>query len=217
MKKTLAVLLAALLLACVACADAENGWRAAYIDFVRGTEAYYSPGAELFALIDLDGDETPELYYNSGYTAGGDTLVLFDAAAGARTELPFYNFGLLYVPGEGMFMDYGGHMDEYYHAVYRIVNGAVVPLGRGEFGAENNAELQLDANGDPVYRYYWNGVEVADAAAYDACLRAVIDLDRAVDPYANAAWDADAGRLVGPGLYGRGEIEEAIRDFVWGE
>ena len=207
MKRVFALLAALFLLASCAMADS---WQDAAINFVRSTDEI-SMGDDLYSLIDINGDDIPEVYYNSGYTAGGDRL--FYTWNGAETELYFYNYGLSYIPGGNLFMDYGGHMDEYYQVVYTLIDGEPVVLGAGEFGAEDNSDVRFDANGNPIYRYYWNGAEVS-AEAYEVCLRSVFDTDRAVDPYQDAAWDDQKGNLSGPNLYTRSEIESAIRSFT---
>ena len=49
-------------------------------------------------------------------------------------------------------MDSGGHMDEYYDIVYSIEDGSFVVQAEGEW-AEDNANIQFDAEGFPIYNY----------------------------------------------------------------
>ena len=186
-------------------------WQEAYIDFVDAT-LDDSIGYDLFQLVDIDGDEIPELFYASGYTAGGDRLVFFHD--GAAAELFLYSDGLNYIPGANLLRDCGGHMDEYYDAIYTLADGQAVRIALGEYGAEDNSDVRYDADGDPIYQYFWNGEPLADANAYAVCLNAVFDAGLAVSPYDGAYWDDAAGNWAGNGLCGRDAIKDAIRSYV---
>ena len=70
-------------------------------------------------------------------------------------------------------------MDYYYDLVYRL-NGAELELiAAGYYGAEDNSRIQLDANGNPIYQYEWNGVKVSQDE-YGSELGKVYDSSMAV-------------------------------------
>lgn len=65
-----------------------------------------------YKLVNVNGDNIPELYINFGSTAGGDMLCsYFDNSV---IYQPMWNYGFSYIEGENLFLDSGGHMDEYY-------------------------------------------------------------------------------------------------------
>jgi hypothetical protein len=65
-------------------------------------------------------------------------------------------------------------------------------LHEGRYGAEDNANVQLDARGNPIYRYYWNGKEVSEAV-YEKEVKAVYDVSKATRP---GAVRCTAGEIV---------------------
>ena len=90
-----------------------------------------------------------------------------------------WNYGFSYIEGENLFLDSGGHMDEYYDIVYSIEDGTFVVQAKGECGAEDNANIQFDAEGFPIYNYYWNGNQVSGEAEYEELLNKAFDKGRA--------------------------------------
>lgn len=54
-------------------------------------------------------------------------------------------------------------MDEYYDIVYSIIDGKFVEQCHGEYGAKDNANIQIDADGQPIYDYFWNKAPVTQA------------------------------------------------------
>ena len=105
-------------------------------------------------------------------------------------------------------------MDVYYDRVYCIEDGQFVQLCDGEYGAEDNSRVQYDSNGEPIYQYYWNGVQVSSEAEYENLLNQVYDAAQAIDLYEGAVFDWDAGRYTGNGFCTYEEIIEAIEE--WG-
>ena len=76
-------------------------------------------------------------------------------------------------------------MDEYYDIVYSIEDGSFVVEAKGECGAEDNANIQFDAEGFPIYNYYWNGNQVSGEAEYEELLNKAFDKGRAKKPFEN--------------------------------
>ena len=93
-----------------------------------------------------------------------------------------------------MFMDSGGHMDGYYDTIYSIVDGKFVEQCGGEYGAEDNTNVQYDANGDPIYKYYWDGTQVSSKAEYQKLLNKVFNEQRSTDPFDGATYDSNLRR-----------------------
>jgi hypothetical protein len=89
-------------------------------------------------------------------------------------------------------------MDRYSDYVYRIQNGEFTKLHEGKYGAEDNANVQLDVNGEPIYQYYWEGKEVS-SKQYEQSLKSVFYDSKAVS--------------VGENSYTASEIISVIKGF----
>ena len=87
-------------------------------------------------------------------------------------------------------------------------NGEFAEQGRGNYGAEDNTAVQYDVNGNPIYNYYWNGIQLSGAAQYEEALRKVFDKDRSINP--NYEDTEDYGMS---GLFSYTEIIEQIATY----
>ena len=194
-------------------------WKQAYVDFVDSMHEklqYESSGAvhvinEIYKLVDINGDEIPELYINTGSTAGGDYICTY--AGGEVVEQYVWNYGFSYIEGQNLFRDSGGHMDVYYDKIYSLKDGAFVLIASGEYGAEDNSDVQMDENGNFIYDYRWNGQAVSSEEEYMDLLVQVYDTQRAVNPFNGAEYDERASRYVGNGLCNYDEIIEKIINY----
>lgn len=188
----------------------KEPWKNAYIDFIyeKGVtwEEYLDEYLEDYKLVNVDGDQIPELYINFGSTAGGDMICTY--ANNRLVSQYLYNFGFSYIEGNNLFLDSGGHMDEYYDAVYSIENGQFVLKNRGEFGAKDNSQVQYDAQGAPIYDYYWNGTKISGEAEYETLLNAAFDSKRAIHPYKDAG-----GNYTDVGVFDYDEIIKQIAEY----
>ena len=160
-------------------------------------------------LVNINNDEIPELYLNFGTTASGDVLCSY--AEGTVIEQPMYNYGFSYIEGQNLFRDLGGHMDVYYDKIYTIQGGQFALLYSGDYGAEDNSNVQLDESGMPIYNYYWNGTQVSSQEEYMTLLNQVYNTEQAITPYDGAQYED--GRYVGNGLCDYNEIIEAINNY----
>lgn len=91
---------------------------------------------------------------------------------------------------QNLFKYSGGHMDSYYDKIYTIKNGKFTLLHDGDYGAEDNSHIELDKYGNPIYRYYWNNVEVTKTK-YNSLLNSVFDSSKAISVYSKKgyAWN----------------------------
>ena len=83
-----------------------------------------------------------------------------------------------YIPGQNVLDNNGGSMEEYYDYIYDIEAGKWVQIGRGDYGAPDNANIEVDKNGQPIYAYSWGNEEVSKKE-YDQRVRELIDLNKA--------------------------------------
>lgn len=182
----------------------SQSWKQLYIDYINGHNQFLSS-----KLININGDDIPELYIDYGVTAYGSVICSY--ADGMLIEQYLYVAGLSYIEGENLFRDTGGHMDVYYDKIYTIQGGQFVLLYSGNYGAENNVDRQLDESGRLIYNYYWNGSQVSSEEEYMNLLNQVYNTDMAVSPYDGAEYSD--GRYIGNGLCNYDEIIEAINNY----
>jgi len=190
-------------------------WKQAYIDFLsnmyREPDSLSGEYREIYKLVDINGDDIPELYINSGTTAGGDILCSYYNSEVITQWM--WNYGFSYIEGKNLFCDSGGHMDGYCDKVYTIDNGTFAMIYDGEYGAMDNSHVQYDNAGLPIYDYYANGTKVSSEEEYKQALNEVYDKSQAINPYADAEYDNAAGRYIGNGLCDYDEIIEAIKNY----
>lgn len=159
----------------------DTRWKDAYSFFIsqeenRNYDKWDDSYHDRYKLIDINGDDIPELYIDHQITAYGSKLCTYYDGQMSYQQMGVS--GLSYIEGENLFMDAGGHMDNFYNSIYRIENGKFVLQHRGEFGAEDNSNLQFDENGNVIYEYYWDGKEVASMEEYNRYLDSFINPDK---------------------------------------
>lgn len=146
-------------------------WKQKYIETVKETER--GTGEDKwggYKLVYIDEDDIPELYIMSGIVALGDTLLTYKD--GELVKLHLYSYGLSYMELQNMFRVGGGRMDRYHDYIYKIEDGKFVMLHKGEFGAEEQTNVQCDEEGNFIYEYVWDGIQVSKEE-YEANLEAV--------------------------------------------
>lgn len=192
----------------------NEDWKKAYIHYIMENGMNYDSMSnsyrEIYKLVNIDGDDIPELYTNFGSTAGGDTICTYQ---GDDLNYQYmWNYGFSYIEGKNMFIDSGGHMDSYYDIVYTIENGSFKKLFEGDYGAPDNSHVQWNEN-DPVYEYFVNGVQVSSKEEYLNALKKIYNTENDNNPYDNTEYDNAAWRYVGNGLCNYEEIIEAIKNY----
>ena len=106
-------------------------------------------------LLNVDKDDIPELWIVRPSAAAGGEIYTFTNGSIYSQFLDGHG-SLSYLPREGIMLDSGGHMDVYQDIVYRLKNGQFIKISQGNFGAEDNSNVQYDKDGFPIYRYFWN-------------------------------------------------------------
>ena len=103
--------------------------------------------------------------------------------------------GFDYIPGGNLLRNGEGLMDHYYDLIYSIVDGEMKLVASGYYGRDDNAALEFDAEGNPVYQYEWNGVSMS-REEYDRELGKVYDSSKAVTYEYGSLYSADEMRNV---------------------
>ena len=76
---------------------------------------------------------------------------------------------LRYRRQENLMCTSGGRMDCYYDIVYKIVDGVLTEISRGEYGIFDYDNIKYDETGCMIYEYFWNGEKVSESE-YDTFL-----------------------------------------------
>lgn len=102
-------------------------------------------------------------------------------------------------------------MDKYYDEIYTIKDGKFELVASGEYGAPNNAKLEYDKNGEPIYVYFWNGTKVADRDAYLAAMNEVYPEATAHNPLMEADYSSELHRYTDNEICNYEEILERLK------
>lgn len=133
-------------------ADTEN-WKQAYTNWLSQQDM-----SSDYYIFDLNNDNIPEIVISSAISAYGSKLAAYNR--GSIQEIQVAGNTVLYTEGEETIDIAGGSMDEYFDQIYAIQNGQWSLLAQGEYGAEDNTNVQFDENNQPIYQYNWDGAEV---------------------------------------------------------
>lgn len=160
----------------------QDSWQQAYIDYINEAD---QEGVRTYVLIYLDDDDIPELVDIGTCEAEGCRIVNYSDGKAWETQLRRLYFN--YLERENLLCNSEGNMDSYTDLVFRIQNGRMELLASGAYGAEDNSDVQFDAEGNPIYQYEWNGVSMTKEE-YEKALNEVYDTSRAKDGYAWGDW-----------------------------
>lgn len=159
-----------------------SDWKQAYIDHLQKQAPEEWQG---YQLIYLNDDEIPELVEIGTSEAAGCVIVTYADGMLEETRLGRLNF--TYIERGGLLCNSDGNMDHYYDLVYRMENGRLTQIAAGYYGAEDNSGVEFDADGNPVYRYQWDDVQMSQEE-YEQKLNAVYDTSKARQGYEWDGW-----------------------------
>ena len=150
----------------------SDEWKQAYINWVNQRPDW------TYVLIDVNGDDIPEIAAHSGNMADGGAVGTY--ANGKVQEIPIARCGLISVQGQNVVDNSDGHMGRYYDYVYKIDDGRWVQIGDGEYGDNGDTTMETDKYGNSTIKfvYTWNGEKVSEDE-YSANLKKLIDVDLA--------------------------------------
>ena len=186
-------------------------YRQAYIKYVNKVKEENLFRNAVYKLIDIDGNDVPELYISSQYTAGGDKLCTF--VDGQVRDMGLWVSSLSYLEGQNTFMESGGHMDSFYHSIFSIIDGNFVRLHRGDIQQHYGSNsLSQDGTYSVRYTCTWDGQEGLTKEEYDHQLATLFDKEKAVSPFEGTTYDSELDRIVGNGFCGYEEIISALSE-----
>ncbi len=157
--------------------DALRGWKAAYRAYLYAE----NPAAiEACGLIDVDGDDTPELAIDTGVEVGGCQILTY--ANGELDVLQTHRRGFTYLPGENLLCNSDGLMGGYFDLVYTIQNGKWKQIAVGQWEEQMIGWDEKQGSYEAIESVYrWNGQNVT-GAAYERALSKIYDAKRAAQP-----------------------------------
>lgn len=194
--------------------NSSEPWKNAYVKFINEQDKVYDhftgERRELYKLVNINNDNIPELYINFGSTAGGDMIcTYYDNSVQSQY---MWNYGFSYIEGQNLFIDSGGRMDEYYDIVYSIIDGKFVEQCHGEYGAKDNANIQIDADGQPIHDYFLNKAPVTQEE-YASQLNSFYDKQHSISPFDGVTYDNNYNMVNKNGLCNYQEIIDAISNY----
>lgn len=160
----------------------EQQWKQAYIKYLTDeweTEEWKKTNAYMpvyYSLIFINDDDIPELYEN--YYPGG-SICYYNGEQPGKVVLTGWGTEPLYIERGNQFYAFGGRMDAYDNVIYSIQDGQIIEVHRGEYGFVGGEGIPRDENGDPFYRYFWDGVEVASKEEYNEKIATYFDESKA--------------------------------------
>lgn len=170
-------------------------WQQEYIRYL--TEVSDPDVQDGYTLIDMKGDGIPQLVEVGNCEASGCRIIFYDGEEIQVVQL--YRLYFSYIPGENLLCNSDGHMDFYYDLVYSIIDGEMTSVVSGYYGAEDNSNVQFDADGEPIYQYEWDGVKMS-REEYEKEFHKVYDESKAV------SYDYD-------NLYSQDEAVKAVKEY----
>lgn len=157
----------------------SEDWKTVYVDYIRGIAQEKYIG---YKLIYVDDDNIPELYLLGDCSATGDAICTYNNGEITKTFLG--NYQATYYERQNLLCESGGHMGYYHDRVYSMQNRSFVMRYDGEYCDIDSSQIQLDEEGNPIYKYTWNGEEVSEEE-YQQRLNSVYDKDAAIRPFEN--------------------------------
>ena len=157
-------------------------WQKAYAAAIRSEK----DSGFAYCLIDVDGNDIPEMVVNTGFEAGGCQIYTY--SDGQTHVLLTNRLHFTYLPGENLLCNSEGSMGYYYDIISRIQDGKWEIVARGEYDT-TTGECD-EARGRYICQNYtWNLTPVT-REAYMAAFDALYDESRAVEATGYVSYDA---------------------------
>lgn len=149
-------------------ANAKTNWKKLYASYIANDD-WCKSAAYSARLVYINNDNIPEIFIEGNCAASGNMLLSIYKGKVCSSYVDGHG-GISYVHKKGIVYAYGGHMDNYYDSMGKLVKGTLEYSVGGSYGAEDNANVKVDKNGYPIYKYYWGEKEVSKKT-YNAKLK----------------------------------------------
>ena len=156
-------------------------WQKAYAAAIRGEK----DAGCTYCLIDVDGNDIPEMVVNTGFEAGG--CLIYTYSDGQAHVLPTNRLHFTYLPGQNLLCNSEGSMGYYYDIISRIQDGKWEIVARGEYDT-TTGECDEERGRYICQNYTWNLTPVT-REAYMAAFDAIYDEANAVEATGYVSYD----------------------------
>lgn len=147
-------------------------WKDAYIDWINSKGDDYT-----YELIEMNNNVVPEIVAIAKNSSEDSILATCENVSvnvdGEEVEAK----SIRYFPAKNVIQINGGSMDDYWDKFYMIQSGWWECLKSGRYYTDD--ELQLDADGNPIYVYEWGNEEV-NKEQYEKNIESLMPSDKAV-------------------------------------
>lgn len=152
-------------------------WKEEYINWVNRKAEKNSENT--FQLFELNADVIPEIISIGNRMSDETAIATYGVIANnGLNEIAIEKKPVKYDSKKNTLMNSAGNMDQYHDTIYTLRNGYWEVIDAGNYGVEDSSAMETDANGNPVYKYWWSGEEVTKEE-YDQKVKALIDIDNA--------------------------------------
>lgn len=160
-----------------------TSWKDTYVDWLDSAGDDYT-----YELIEMDNNVVPEIVAIAKDSSQNSILVTCEGAWEDISPESVETKNIRYLPKENMLQISGGSMDDYWDEFYMLQNGDWQFVKRGRYYTD--AELQLNADGTPIYAYEWEDEEVSKEQ-YEKNIESLMPSDKAVNVGENGVSSAE--------------------------
>lgn len=158
-------------------------WEKAYAEYLL--KAAEDDGQNVYAsftysLIYVNDDDTPELVIDTGFMAGGSSILTF--FNGEIDKVDILRSGLYYIERQNLVENSAGNMGYYYDFIYSIENGKWNNIAHGE-----RYENYVTENG-LINEFFWKEEKVTEST-YVENINNIFDMEQAIEPTKYYIWD----------------------------
>lgn len=192
----------------VTCAlsDVKESWKKKYIEFmledINNEEYYNDIRYKQYQLINIDGDNIPELFIY-----GEREAMLCGFYKGSVISLKMYDYPTIYyLERQNLFRVNQGQMGDFDDTIYTIKNGEFIVLHEGRICVSDTFDEEI------VYDYLWDGMQISSENEYKELMEEVLGTESVLEVrgrYENE-YDYKGQRITENEIYDNGEIVEKI-------
>lgn len=152
--------------------DEPTAWKAPYLELIERIHWDHCS----YALVYVDGDEIPELYFGGSSEATGDAVYSYQNGTIVEQQLKRCGGGR-YIAGSGKIINENGHMGYYYTDAYQLSERGFTQIFQG------SSVERVEHLGNEEYRYYTDYfIEEAPVTEkeFNEAVNAVFDVSRSL-------------------------------------
>ena len=150
-----------------------TAWKDAYIDWINDRSDDYT-----YELIEMDGSVIPQIAAIAKSSSEESVLATYEYVGENVATEDVEAKSIRYLPNGNLIQISGGSMDNYTDKFYMVQDSYWELVKQGRYYADDE-QLQLDADGNPIYEYYWQDEDVSKEQ-YEKNIESLMPADQAV-------------------------------------